>query len=188
MKFKERPPREQEPEPVERSDVHVAANRCPYCHEDVEAKQSVVCQKCLSRHHGACWREAGSCSACHGTRLMSVSLGVALGDGREREIADLRQAIERESWLVRVGLGVAFAVLGAFPLVGVAALLWRCVRLFPENIEKALLGGAVTLACGIAAYFVSGRMFQSARLRLWGYEDPSATSAENTGQSPEGKS
>ncbi len=39
-------------------------NRCPFCHEDAEAKMSVACQSCLARHHSSCWQEGGACSAC----------------------------------------------------------------------------------------------------------------------------
>ncbi len=71
MKFKDRPRVEPEPEPVERDDVHVAANRCPFCHEDVEAQESVVCQGCLTRHHEACWEESGVCSSCGGAQRLT---------------------------------------------------------------------------------------------------------------------
>ena len=66
---------EQTPEPVrdvERDDVVVAANRCPYCHSDVdaEADDGVACKGCLARHHKSCWDEAGVCSACGGTQAL----------------------------------------------------------------------------------------------------------------------
>jgi hypothetical protein len=75
VKFKEQPRREPDPEPAERDDVHVAANRCPFCHEDVLVETSVVCQRCLTRHHEACWEESGACSSCSSTqRLISSPL------------------------------------------------------------------------------------------------------------------
>jgi hypothetical protein len=46
-------------------------NRCPYCHDHVEAEESLVCQGCLARHHSGCWEEHGTCASC--------GEGVALG-------------------------------------------------------------------------------------------------------------
>ncbi|MEZ0228462.1 MAG: hypothetical protein ACAI25_07535 [Planctomycetota bacterium] len=82
---------------VPRTDVKVAASlvRCPYCHSDVapDAAGWVACEKCLARHHTACWDEGGRCSTCGATarlrseaaasKVMSViaallALGVAL--------------------------------------------------------------------------------------------------------------
>ena len=68
MQFQEkpRPPAANDPTPAEREDVHVAANRCPFCHDDVQATalDGVVCAQCLTRHHDACWKEAAKCSSC----------------------------------------------------------------------------------------------------------------------------
>ncbi len=74
MKFKERPRRE--PEPAERDDVHVAANRCPFCHTDILGeglKQG--CPSCMAWHHTDCWREGGlSCSSCGFTEPSQAKL------------------------------------------------------------------------------------------------------------------
>lgn len=49
--------------PVE--EERVARSRCPFCREDVLSTQAVAaCEACLSRHHGACWSESGSCASC----------------------------------------------------------------------------------------------------------------------------
>lgn len=61
--MKEKQPEPPRPAP-ERDDVHVARNRCPYCRDDVAPEASTVCQSCLTRHHAACWDEAGACSSC----------------------------------------------------------------------------------------------------------------------------
>jgi len=73
---------EQTPEPVRdvaRDDVVVAANRCPYCHSDVdaEADDGVACKGCLARHHQSCWDEAGKCSACGGEQALVAQPQVA---------------------------------------------------------------------------------------------------------------
>ncbi len=70
MKFKERPPSTPGQEPAERDDVRVATNRCPFCHDEVEAPSSVVCEGCLARHHGSCWEELGCCGSCRGEQRL----------------------------------------------------------------------------------------------------------------------
>ncbi|MCA8922906.1 MAG: hypothetical protein KDD82_13915 [Planctomycetes bacterium] len=61
------------PAPAPREDVHVAANRCPFCHDGVTPRESVVCKTCLARHHEACWGESGACASCQGSeRLRSL--------------------------------------------------------------------------------------------------------------------
>jgi hypothetical protein len=80
VKSKERPTPNDEPEPVERDDVRLAANRCPFCHDDVEKAASVACQGCLARHHASCWTESRACSAC-GCEV-SLQAATATGDAR----------------------------------------------------------------------------------------------------------
>lgn len=53
------------PEQAPVHDERVARSRCPFCREDVLSTQAVAaCEACLSRHHGACWAESGSCASC----------------------------------------------------------------------------------------------------------------------------
>lgn len=61
--------RRKQPAPADEVTLEVdgSPTRCPYCHDACTAEDSraVVCQKCLSRHHGACWREGHHrCSSC----------------------------------------------------------------------------------------------------------------------------
>jgi len=58
--------------------VEVTANRCPFCHEGVQADgANVACEGCLARHHAPCWDEGGGrCAACGGERAL-----VAAGAG-----------------------------------------------------------------------------------------------------------
>ena len=67
MKFKEGP-RAPDPEPVERDDVHVATNRCPYCHDNiVQGEVRLGCPHCMAWSHKACWEEGDAqCSSCGG--------------------------------------------------------------------------------------------------------------------------
>ncbi|MDF1662358.1 MAG: hypothetical protein P1V97_11340 [Planctomycetota bacterium] len=66
----ENPPEGQNPE---RDDVHLSANRCPYCHENVEisALDWVSCRSCQARHHKDCWSELGCCGSCKEERYLS---------------------------------------------------------------------------------------------------------------------
>jgi hypothetical protein len=60
----EKPRPEPAREPAPRDDITVGANRCPFCHEQVQAKEWVACAACLARHHEACWAESGRCATC----------------------------------------------------------------------------------------------------------------------------
>ncbi len=74
-----------EPAPTEapRADVKVASSlvRCPYCHADVasDAAGWVACEKCLARHHTACWDEGGRCSTCGGTARLRADKPASRG-------------------------------------------------------------------------------------------------------------
>jgi tetratricopeptide (TPR) repeat protein len=54
--------------PGSRADQPAHAARCPYCHDDLrisaDAPAWVACERCLARHHRACWRESVGCCAC----------------------------------------------------------------------------------------------------------------------------
>lgn len=64
------PPEENNPE---RDDVHLSANRCPYCHTNVQisALDWVSCRSCQARHHHACWTELQHCGSCGEERFLS---------------------------------------------------------------------------------------------------------------------
>jgi len=85
--------------------VHLATNRCPFCHEDVavEADAWVSCRSCQARHHPACWGEGGACSACGCDRRLSEADEPSLTAPTPRP--DLAR------W--GLGVGVAAAALGA---------------------------------------------------------------------------
>ena len=76
---KPRRPRPEPTEHAERADVHVAVNRCPFCHDDVDIDQDdwVSCRSCQARHHAACWQESGCCSSCGGDRYLADATLVA---------------------------------------------------------------------------------------------------------------
>jgi hypothetical protein len=46
--------------------VEQGPTRCPFCHEGVavESEAWVACEKCLARHHRACWDEGKRCASC----------------------------------------------------------------------------------------------------------------------------
>src|SRR5690606_31055691 len=44
------------------------------CHESCEAlEDACACAACLSRHHRACWDEAGSCGSCRATKRLELA-------------------------------------------------------------------------------------------------------------------
>lgn len=135
MKFKEQGQR-QDPnlDLSSRDDVHVGLNRCPFCHEDVEPKQSVVCQECLARHHEECWTEAQECSSCRGTRCMAV--------------ADDLETIEGEARAGRVGSRRARYWLSVMAclVLGAAFSLWNDSLLVEDAGSLALVGGVIAMA------------------------------------------
>src|SRR4051812_3384698 len=80
-------PPEPAPPVAPRSDVIVrgGATRCPHCHANVDSDQDAwaACQKCLARHHLACWGEGGACGACSEKRFVTSvpARGKATGRG-----------------------------------------------------------------------------------------------------------
>lgn len=93
---------------VDRSPV-----RCPWCHAGCgpEEPQVAVCQGCLSRHHAACWREAGArCASCSGTRMLApapVQVSVAPADLELLRRGLARQAVEQVAARNRVDAAAA---------------------------------------------------------------------------------
>jgi hypothetical protein len=58
--------------------VEQGPTRCPFCHEGVEVEREawVACEKCLARHHLACWDEGKRCAACGASAPLKRSDGV----------------------------------------------------------------------------------------------------------------
>lgn len=161
-----RPARPQPEDPAPREDVRVHANRCPFCHDDVQPKESVVCQDCLARHHPPCWAESAGCGTCRGTKLMARTLTVAeqwAADEREQ-----RRRVATESPALRTALGVMFVGLLVVTLVLAGAFLWRSLPLIPQDGAVAVGGTLLGLFILLGAAFASWR---SARIRLWDATD-----------------
>ncbi len=55
---------------IEREQLRLSAERCPYCHEAVERsdQDKVACNACMAWHHAGCWNEHGACAACGADR------------------------------------------------------------------------------------------------------------------------
>lgn len=60
---------------------HAGQEHCPFCHDQIEPADLVVCVACLARHHEACWNEHLECSACGGRERLT---GVETTPGRAR--------------------------------------------------------------------------------------------------------
>lgn len=65
----------------EREDERVSANRCPFCHEDVDvlARDWLACRQCLGRHHVACWADARRCASCGCAEWLAQDVQVSRG-------------------------------------------------------------------------------------------------------------
>lgn len=74
-----------------RDDVRMESSptRCPYCHEGVavEAEAWVACERCLARHHRACWDEGQRCAACSATVPLARDRPVDPVQALERSLA-----------------------------------------------------------------------------------------------------
>lgn len=48
--------------------------RCPYCHDSLSAAGQVLCARCVTPHHAACFQEHGACSllGCGGERSLDL--------------------------------------------------------------------------------------------------------------------
>ena len=71
-----------DPSPAPPAGLEVAASprRCPYCHEEVSAREeALVCAECLSRHHAECWGEHGRCASCGAGRALVEAQGALPG-------------------------------------------------------------------------------------------------------------
>ncbi|MCA8924323.1 MAG: hypothetical protein KDD82_21110 [Planctomycetes bacterium] len=80
--------------------VEVAGSpvRCPYCHTGCQPadEAAIVCQGCLSRHHGDCWREGGArCSSCGSTEALKRDTPEIKIEPAELEL--LRDGLSREA-------------------------------------------------------------------------------------------
>lgn len=49
--------------------------RCPYCHDSLSAGEQVLCARCVTPHHAACFQEHGACSllGCGGERSLDLA-------------------------------------------------------------------------------------------------------------------
>ena len=110
------------------------ATRCPYCHETCEAAQDAcACADCLSRHHRACWDEAGACGSCRG--------------GQRLELAGARAASDPHGY---AGVIEAWLRLGAVyngALVVVTFLLLNVSLFRPSIAVQVGLGAFVANLC-----------------------------------------
>ncbi len=94
------PPRDLKGSEQQEPPVSVAQSpvRCPYCHDACSADDArvIVCQRCLSRHHGGCWREGeGRCASCGSTKALQATAPVVKVAPAEVEL--LRRGLPREA-------------------------------------------------------------------------------------------
>lgn len=140
----------------ERDDVHVASNRCPFCHEhvEIETDEWVSCRSCQARHHEACWTESGACASC-GTQVF---------------LSEPREAPPRGRPTSVTVIGWAAMILSAFTILsgGGALLAARFVGADDPGVPAgfAVFSIAAILQIGLAILGgVSGYAFL--KLRAW---------------------
>lgn len=133
------------------------ATRCPYCHEVCEALDGAcACASCLSRHHRACWEEAGACGNCRGDRRLEPAAA-----GR---VADPHGYVGVVDGWVRLGLAYNGAL---------AALTLLCLNvalLRPSIAAQAALGAFVANSCfllGPATELVARRLGYRGQTLRW---------------------
>lgn len=125
------------------------ATRCPYCHEGCEAlEDACACASCLSRHHRACWDEAGACGSCRATLRLELA-GVRAADPHG-------YAAVVEAW-VRLGLVYNGA------LAGVTVLCLGLSLLRPSIAVQVGVGAVLANMC-----FLLGPAIELVA-RRWGY-------------------
>ncbi|HBP21622.1 MAG TPA: hypothetical protein DEA08_28040, partial [Planctomycetes bacterium] len=146
------------PAPAERSDVRVTANRCPFCHEDVQLETSewVACRSCQARHHRDCWSESGACGSCGTEVFLAVPALEATRSGPPTSLSVV---------------GWAWVILGGFTVLsgGGALLAWSVISPTPGGevafAEKIFPFLSTLQVGGGALGAVSG--YQLLRLRAW---------------------
>ena len=138
--------------------VEVAGSpvRCPYCHTDCqpEDEAAIVCQRCLSRHHGGCWREGGArCSSCGSTEALKrdpPEIEIAPAELKLLEKGHAREAIER----VQRRLSVSEALATTALLEAAGSKLHDTERRLPPIAYLALataLAFALLFVLGLSA-------------------------------------
>ncbi|MBL4847847.1 MAG: hypothetical protein JKY65_20215 [Planctomycetes bacterium] len=136
--FKKPPPRHEDAPPVERDDVRVLTNRCPFCHDDIHVDSDVwiACARCFARHHDPCWGESGACGSCGGEqRLAPVPAKRQTRGLREKAAAeDLGATPEAHATRVKPRLAV---------LLGILATLATVLGITLLTFGQAGLGGPV---------------------------------------------
>jgi DNA-directed RNA polymerase subunit RPC12/RpoP len=154
LKQKTRPP-VREDDARQHVDVSQSPVRCPYCHDSCTAETAgaIVCQVCLSRHHGACWREATSCASCGSKRALKggpPEVTVSPADVKLLRRGLSREAVERvarrcevdEAHATRVLLEAAAheleqaagkAIFPAWAVVAIAAILIPIVAILANS-------------------------------------------------------
>lgn len=167
--------------------VEQSPARCPYCHdgfEEAELEASVVCQRCLSRHHEDCWN--GCCASCQAGR--PLALVAAVRPVTTVSPHELRKRWVNRAWLASFLLCMIAGFLGAWldvpaqqemPLyVMVTMLLCAviCLPLVAVNTYDAFVRRARdpstgTLPIAVAALgLCSGGLSSFAYYLRWGWQ------------------
>lgn len=130
-------------------EVQASPVRCPYCHTDCqpEDEAAIVCQRCLSRHHGGCWREGNNaCSSCGSTKaLKSAAPEITIAPAELKLVQEglSREAVER----VQRRLGVSEAA-------ATTALLEAASHKLRTDQTRMPPGAIVALVAVVMAFLI----------------------------------
>lgn len=135
--------------------VEGAPTRCPFCHDEASAQDTVACVACLARHHATCWDEAARCASCgHRERLERSSPA-------QGETSDRPEDVVTTFDLLRALAPGAFRIGTVIPILLALAVVWPCVAWLARNEAFALfrvfyLAPIVVLWAHAAGWLVSG--------------------------------
>lgn len=138
--------------------VEGAPTRCPYCHDEAGAEDSVACVSCLARHYATCWEEGARCAACgHGGRLERSSGRPAEPAPRPQDLVttlDVLRAVLPGAFLLRTAVPTLLALCMVIPLV---VHMENMHSLF--NVRRVLVGiPTFALWAQAAGWIVTGEL------------------------------
>lgn len=143
--------------------VERTPTRCPFCHDEASAQDTVACMACLARHHVTCWDEAARCASCgHQERLekSSSAQGDPAAQGtsvRSQDLVttvDVLRAVAPGAFRLRTGVPILLVLCVVVPLV----VHVEHMRSF-FNVRRLLVGMPTLLLWGHAAgWLVSGEL------------------------------
>ena len=133
-KYVQRPQQE-----IERDDVKIKSNRCPFCHEDIQIEGSdwVACRSCQGRHHQACWEELGGCGSC----------------GEKRFVADVSELTDQVTILPDGSTVIRLPRLAMLLMVCITGMFGLFLKIVNPTPMWVVIAFAIALISTLGLYF-----------------------------------